>query len=116
MGCSTSIACYPAKIPHFLDSFKILAFYAIYREPPLITCESFIQALFSGFEGVEVKRIHRNARDARTGRTMGRSPDFGENAGVLPVAVTNTPLSANWLGFIIYNAQNRSKRRKVRGH
>src|SRR5208337_1713880 len=52
MGCSTSIACYPAKIPHFLESLKILAFYAILPSTPLIACESFIQALLSGFERV----------------------------------------------------------------
>src|SRR5271165_828712 len=50
MGCSRSIACYPAKIPHFLESLKIQAFYAILPSAPLIACESFIQALLSGFE------------------------------------------------------------------
>src|SRR6202048_517400 len=50
MGCSRSIACYPAKIPHFLENLKILAFYAILPSAPLIACESFIQALLSGFE------------------------------------------------------------------
>ena len=32
MGCSASIACYPAKIPHFFENLKILAFYAILLE------------------------------------------------------------------------------------
>jgi hypothetical protein len=52
MGCSTRIACYPAKIPHFFENLKILAFYAILLRTPLIACESFMEALLSGFQGV----------------------------------------------------------------
>src|SRR5271165_3646492 len=50
MACSTSIACYPAKIPHFLESLKILAFYATLPSTPLIACKSFIKALLAGFQ------------------------------------------------------------------
>jgi|SRR5208282_405280 len=52
MGCSKSIACNPAKIPHFFESLKILAFYAILPSTPLIACESFMEALLSGFQRV----------------------------------------------------------------
>src|SRR5271166_36398 len=52
MGCSASIKCYPAKIPHFVESLKILAFYAILPSTPLIACESFMEALLSGFQRV----------------------------------------------------------------
>jgi hypothetical protein len=45
-----SIACYPAKIPHFFETLKILAFYAILLCTPLIACESFMEALLSGFQ------------------------------------------------------------------
>jgi|SRR5271165_889418 len=57
MGCSASIACYPAKIPHFFESLKILAFYANLLRTPLIACKSFTKALLAGFQ-----------RDARRSR------------------------------------------------
>src|SRR5260370_42138187 len=50
MGCTKSIACYPAKIPHFFENLKILAFYAILPSTPLIAGECFVQELPSGFE------------------------------------------------------------------
>src|SRR5271166_1917203 len=50
MGCSKSIAFYPAKIPHFFENLKILAFYAILLRTPLIACEPFTEALLSGFQ------------------------------------------------------------------
>jgi len=40
---------YPAKIPHFFENLQILAFYTILFTTSLIVCESFIQALLSGF-------------------------------------------------------------------
>src|SRR5271166_4823405 len=52
MPCSASIACYPAKIPHFFESVKILAFYAILLRTLLIACESFMEAVLSGFQRV----------------------------------------------------------------
>src|SRR5271165_2036673 len=52
MPCFASIACYPAKIPHFFESLKILAFCAILLRTPLIACESFMEALLSGFRGL----------------------------------------------------------------
>ena len=52
MGCSASIACYPAKIPHFFESLKILAFSAILLRTLLIACKSFMEAVLSGFQRV----------------------------------------------------------------
>jgi hypothetical protein len=52
MGCSASIARYPAKIPHSFESLKILAFYTILLRTPLIACKAFLQALLSGFQRV----------------------------------------------------------------
>src|SRR5271165_2376211 len=52
MGFSASIAFYPAKIPHFFESLKILAFYAILLRTLLIACKSFMEALLSGFQRV----------------------------------------------------------------
>jgi hypothetical protein len=57
MECSTSIACHPAKIPHFFESLNIFAFYAILWRTALIACKSFFKAPLSGFQ-----------RDARRSR------------------------------------------------
>jgi hypothetical protein len=56
MGCSASIACYPAKIPHFFESLKILAFYTILFTTSLIVCESLIRGLLIGFKSVAMRQ------------------------------------------------------------
>src|SRR6202011_4804313 len=61
---------YPAKIPHFFESLKILAFYAILPSTPLIACESFVQALLSGFE-----RLCVAWHDSRIDGLNGLRPD-----------------------------------------
>src|SRR5215469_9443440 len=52
MGCSASITCYPAKIPHCFKNPQILAFYAILLNTPFIACKSFVQALSLEFKGL----------------------------------------------------------------
>jgi hypothetical protein len=120
MGYSTSIACYPAKIPHFLESLKILAFYAILPSTPLIACESFIQALLSGFERFVCRLARPSNRWLKrpTPNASRRCPPFKSSTAcraLAPAASFRGPLcfaslSAKKYGTPYFSARNRTSK------
>src|SRR5271166_365644 len=106
MGCSASMACYPAKIPHFFESLKILAFYAILLRilrTLLIACKSFMEALLSGFQRVVCRLALCSHRWLKrpTPNASRRYPPFKSSTAV-PALLLLRPLSVGRFALLCF--------------